>query len=35
MRRVTSVLDGLLKDREWLFGEKCTYADLVLMPWQR
>lgn len=35
VRRVTSVLDSVLKEREWLVGDKCTYADLVFMPWQR
>lgn len=35
IRRVTSVLDGVLKNREWLVGDKCTYADLAFMPWQR
>lgn len=35
IRRVTSVLDGVLKGRKWLVGDKCTYADLVFMPWQR
>ncbi|KAF9890790.1 glutathione S- transferase, nitrogen catabolite repression regulator [Aspergillus nanangensis] len=35
IRRVTSVLNNVLKDREWLVGDKCTYADLVFMPWQR
>lgn len=35
IRRVTFVLDNVLKNREWLVGDKCTYADLVFMPWQR
>ncbi|CAG8395228.1 unnamed protein product [Penicillium salamii] len=35
IRRVTFVLDSVLKDQEWLVGDKCTYADLAFMPWQR
>ncbi|QMW29008.1 glutathione S-transferase [Aspergillus flavus] len=35
MRRVTGVLDSVLKNREWLVGDKCTYVDLCFMPWQR
>jgi glutathione S-transferase len=35
IRRVTSVLDSVLKNREWLVSDKCTYADLAFMPWQR
>ena len=27
------MLDGVLKDREWLVGEKCTFADLSFLPW--
>jgi glutathione S-transferase len=32
--RVTSVLESALKDRNWLVGEKCTFADLSFVPWQ-
>lgn len=35
IRRVTSVLNNVLKHREWLVGDKCTYVDLAFMPWQR
>ncbi|RAL14378.1 glutathione S-transferase family protein [Aspergillus homomorphus CBS 101889] len=35
VRRVTSVLDKVLSTRDWLVGDKCTYADLSFMPWQR
>ncbi|KAE8363776.1 glutathione S-transferase [Aspergillus caelatus] len=35
MRRVTGVLDSVLKNREWLVGDKCSYVDLCFMPWQR
>jgi glutathione S-transferase len=34
IHRVTSVLDGALADRQWLVGDKCTYADLLFVPWQ-
>lgn len=33
IERVTTVLDGVLKDRKWLVGEKCTYADLSFLGW--
>ncbi|KAE8152339.1 glutathione S-transferase [Aspergillus avenaceus] len=35
IRRVTSVLESVLKTRDWLVGDKCTYADLAFLPWQR
>lgn len=28
------MLDGHLKDREYLVGDKCTYADLAFVTWQ-
>ncbi|WYZ45379.1 hypothetical protein EsH8_VIII_000695 [Colletotrichum jinshuiense] len=31
--RVFSVLDRVLKDREYLVGDKATYADIAFMPW--
>ena len=31
--RVSMVLDGVLKDKEWLVGGKCSYADLAFYPW--
>jgi glutathione S-transferase len=34
IRRVTSVLEKALEGRDWLVGDKCTYADLCLVPWQ-
>ncbi|KXG52878.1 uncharacterized protein PGRI_081340 [Penicillium griseofulvum] len=34
IRRVTSVLDKALQGRQWLVGDKCTYADLSFVPWQ-
>lgn len=33
VKRVAGVLDGVLSQREWLVGDKCTYADLVFFPW--
>lgn len=35
IRRVTGVLESVLKTRDWLVGDKCTYADLCFLPWQR
>lgn len=35
IRRVTGVLDGALAGKEWLVGDKCTYADLSFVAWQR
>ncbi|KAL3496390.1 glutathione-s-transferase theta, GST [Aspergillus germanicus] len=32
--RVTGVLEKALSGREWLVGDKCTYADLAFIPWQ-
>ncbi|TVY31476.1 Glutathione S-transferase-like protein, partial [Lachnellula subtilissima] len=34
VKRVSGVLDGHLKDREYLVGDKCTYADLAFISWQ-
>ncbi|KFH44040.1 Glutathione S-transferase-like protein [Hapsidospora chrysogenum ATCC 11550] len=31
--RVIGVLDGILKDKEWLVGGKMTYADIAFYPW--
>lgn len=33
--RVCGVLESVLKKRDWLVGEKCTYADLSFVAWQR
>lgn len=33
IKRVISVLDSHLKDRSWLVGGKCTYADLSFVMW--
>ena len=31
--RVTKVLDSALKDKDWLVGGKCSFADLAFVPW--
>ncbi|TGO13576.1 hypothetical protein BTUL_0067g00180 [Botrytis tulipae] len=33
IKRVLYVLDKHLHGREWLVGDKCTYADLAFIPW--
>lgn len=33
VRRVLGVLDGWLGGRQWLVGDKITYADLAFLPW--
>jgi glutathione S-transferase len=35
IRRVSGVLDGVLAGRNYLQGDKCTYADLSFITWQR
>ncbi|EEP75898.1 hypothetical protein UREG_00745 [Uncinocarpus reesii 1704] len=34
VKRVTNVLDGWLADKQFLVGDKCTFADLAFIPWQ-
>lgn len=34
-RRLLRVLDGRLKDRQWLMGEEYTIADIATFPWVR
>lgn len=34
VRRISSVLNSVLKDREYLVGDKCTYADLAFVSYQ-
>lgn len=34
IKRVTSVLEKALEGRDWLVGDKYTYADLSFLPWQ-
>ena len=33
LKRVVGVLDGYLKGKNWLVGDKCTYADLAFVMW--
>lgn len=33
IKRVTMVLDRELKNKEYLVGGRCTYADLAFSPW--
>ncbi|KAM0226902.1 hypothetical protein ACHAPO_011996 [Fusarium lateritium] len=35
IHRVNGVLEKVLSSREWLVGDKCTYADLSFLAWQR
>ncbi|KAI0198815.1 glutathione S-transferase [Astrocystis sublimbata] len=32
-KRQLAVLDSVLEGRDWLVGEKVTYADLAFVPW--
>ncbi|CEJ87004.1 hypothetical protein VHEMI04271 [[Torrubiella] hemipterigena] len=34
IERVWGVLDASLKDKEYLVGDKCTYADIAFLPWE-
>lgn len=34
VERVWGVLDSVLKDKQWLVGDKCTYADIAFAPWE-
>ena len=33
IKRVTKVLDGVLAGKEYLVGDKFSYADLAFIPW--
>ncbi|KAM0563022.1 hypothetical protein ACHAPJ_001866 [Fusarium lateritium] len=35
IHRVNGVLERVLKEKDWLVGDKCTYADLSFVAWQR
>jgi glutathione S-transferase len=35
IRRVSRVLDGHLVGRQYLVGDKCTYADIAFITWQQ
>jgi glutathione S-transferase len=32
-RRVLEVLEGWLTDKQWLVGDRMSYADLAFVPW--
>lgn len=34
IKRVSKVLDKWLEDKEWLVGDRMSYADLAFVPWQ-
>lgn len=34
-KRVTGVLEKELEGRDWLVGDKYTYADVAFVPWQK
>ncbi len=33
LKRIVGVLDRVLEGKEWLVGDKCTYADLAFVMW--
>ncbi|RAH67558.1 glutathione S-transferase family protein [Aspergillus aculeatinus CBS 121060] len=33
IRRVTGVLNRVLKDKKYLVGDSCSYADISFLPW--
>ncbi|KAH8429150.1 glutathione S-transferase family protein [Aspergillus melleus] len=33
VKRIAGMLDGVLAHRDWLVGDKCTYADLAFVMW--
>lgn len=33
VHRILGVLNTCLEGKEWLVGDKCTFADLVFLPW--
>jgi glutathione S-transferase len=33
IKRITKVLDVALEDKQFLVGNKCTFADLSFVPW--
>ena len=33
VKRIVGVLDRVLKGKEWLVGDECTYADLAFVMW--
>lgn len=35
IHRVNSVLESVLRTQDWLVGDRCTFADLSFVAWQR
>ncbi|KAJ6024427.1 Bcgst6 [Penicillium herquei] len=35
IRRVTGVLNSVLENQTWLVGDRCSFADLCFIPWQK
>lgn len=35
IRRVTGVLNSVLGTQTWLVGDRCSFADLCFIPWQK
>ena len=33
MERIIRILDGVLKDKQYLVGEKCSFVDLAFVTW--
>ena len=33
VRRILGILEGALEGKQWLVGDKCTFADLSSAPW--
>lgn len=33
VKRIAGVLNTVFSDKEWLVGDKCTYADLAFVMW--
>lgn len=33
IRRILGVLNTALEGKDWLVGDKCTFADLLFLPW--
>lgn len=33
VRRILGILEGALEGKQWLVGDKCTFADLSFPPW--
>ncbi|KAF1940880.1 glutathione S-transferase [Clathrospora elynae] len=33
LKRILGVLEGVLEGKQWLVGDKCTFADMSFVPW--